>query len=227
MSRSVIKFILILILIFGGVAGFLNFYPEITWAPLNETPIFAYNQYLMARISNFLMPQARQAIIINLYSRTLHVFEDDALIKQYKVAGYGNPKVSPTPEGEFMVLGKYRERSSFGTGIYFSYAINFSRYYYIHGIPYYKSGALYNSPYSLGCIRLATEDAKELYDLARPGAKVIIYNSNLIKTASDPKIYSLDTSGLKKHIINLEAFLTSGFFFKNVVIVPEEELNSF
>lgn len=225
---SIYQFIFLLILFFGGFAGLLHFYPEITWAPLNEAPIFAYNQYLMAKISNFLMPQAPQAVIINLRARTLHAFENGRLVKQYKVDGYGNPKISPTPEGEFAVLGKYPKRDSFGEGISFSYAVNFKRNYYIHGAPYYrKTGAPYNSPYSLGCIRLSIEDAKDFYAWVMPGAKVIIYNAELVKIANDPKIYQLGADGLKRHILSPEAFLTGGFRFKDVAVVPEEELNAF
>lgn len=227
-NPSVLKFILVLILIFGGFASLLHFYPEITWAPLNEVPIFAYNQYMLAKISNFLMPQASQLVAINLASRTLHVFENGQLVKQYKVAGYGNPKITPTPEGEFAVLGKYMNRSSLGAGIGFSYAVNFTRNYYIHGIPYYKkTGAPYNSQYSLGCIRLTNEDAKEFYALANPGAKVIIYNNKLVKTIDDPKIYLLDSSGIKKHIVSPEVFQANGFRFEDVITVPQEEINSF
>ena len=84
-----------------------------------------------------------------------------------------------TPAGIYQIRSKEKNHfSSFGK-VYQPWSLDFQGNFFIHGWPYYEDGTPVSTSYSGGCIRLATEDAKKVYDLAEVGMPVIVYNARL------------------------------------------------
>lgn len=91
---------------------------------------------------------------------------------------------SETPEGTFRTSDYYAWRlmvdDTFGR-----YAVRFNRKILFHSVPYIEESPNtleweeYNKlgqNASLGCVRLAAEDAKWIYDNCKPGTKVVVYS---------------------------------------------------
>ncbi|MDE7428198.1 MAG: L,D-transpeptidase, partial [Lachnospiraceae bacterium] len=89
-----------------------------------------------------------------------------------------------TPEGTFRTSDYYVWRkmvdNTFGR-----YAVRFNRKILFHSVPYIEESPdtleweEYNKlgeSASLGCVRLAAEDAKWIYDNCKPGTKVVVYS---------------------------------------------------
>lgn len=79
-----------------------------------------------------------------------------------------------TPVGEYEVGLKSRNHFSSLGEVYMPYSVQFYANFFIHGIPYHKDGTRVSSSYSGGCIRLADEDAKKVYDFVTPKMKILV-----------------------------------------------------
>ena len=80
-----------------------------------------------------------------------------------------------TPAGVYQV--QTREATHFSTigEVSMPWSMEFQGNFFIHGWPVYADGTPVSSTYSGGCIRLSTDDAKKVYDLARVGMPVIVH----------------------------------------------------
>ena len=82
-----------------------------------------------------------------------------------------------TPAGIYEIRSKEKSHfSSFGQ-VYQPWSLDFQGNFFIHGWPQYEDGTPVSTSYSGGCIRLSTEDAKKVYDLAQVGMPVVVYNA--------------------------------------------------
>lgn len=82
-----------------------------------------------------------------------------------------------TPAGIYRVQTKEKNHFSTFGKVYQPWSIAFQGNFFIHGWPYYEDGTPVASSYSGGCIRLSTEDAKRVYDLASAEMSVVVYNA--------------------------------------------------
>lgn len=93
--------------------------------------------------------------------------------------------------------------------VYMPYSIHVFGNYFIHGIPYYPNGDKVSSAYSGGCIRLADEDAKVVYNFIKRGTPVIISQVTVSEfsptPASSSTVFSKDLTRLMVATISLEA----------------------
>jgi len=219
--RKVIIFSVLLVLFFlFQVYIYLGIYPA----------TFSWPDYLAGLgqgLFVFLSPESQKLIRINLHSYTLTTFENNRLVKKYEIAATGHPRVSPTPKGSFEILQKHKNAFSNLSKVWMPWSMRFYKGYYIHEIPYYPSGERIRTNYSLGCLRVPVEQAEELYQWAELGTRVEIYEAELVKTATEPSIYQLLNNGFKKHIINPEVFASYGYQWKDVVVIPDEELRAY
>lgn len=79
-----------------------------------------------------------------------------------------------TPSGEYTALLRSRAAFSSLGNVWMPYAIQFYGNFFIHGWPYYENGKDVASTYSGGCIRMATEDAKIVYEFVESGMPILI-----------------------------------------------------
>lgn len=83
-----------------------------------------------------------------------------------------------TPAGLYRIESKERNHfSSFGK-VYQPWSMAFQGNFFLHGWPYYPNGTPVASTYSGGCIRLADEDAKKIFDLANVGTPVLVFSKD-------------------------------------------------
>lgn len=119
-------------------------------------------------VSASIKPKGQVRLIINADKKRLYVFDDDKLIKEYRVAV--GTKKTPTPIGEFKIKRKAKNwGTGFGTrwmGLNVAWGI-----YGIHGT---------NKPWSIGsrashgCVRMWNRDVEELYEMVKVGTPVTI-----------------------------------------------------
>lgn len=80
-----------------------------------------------------------------------------------------------TPAGLYAISSKEESHfSSFGQ-VYQPWSMAFQGNFFIHGWPYYPGGEDVPPGYSGGCIRLSTEDAKKVFDLADVSTPVLVF----------------------------------------------------
>ncbi len=119
-------------------------------------------------------------IEVDLLEQKTFVFYRDELLKEMICSGGTEEK--PTPLGEFATSqkGDYFWSQKYNVGAY--YWVRFYNEYLFHSVPFDKNNQMieeeYNklgSPASHGCIRLALEDARWLYETLPLGIKVSIH----------------------------------------------------
>ena len=106
-----------------------------------------------------------------------------------------------TPLGTYTLGWKNPWRSLFG-GVYGQYAIHITGNYLFHSVPYYRpqKDRLETQEYnklgttcSMGCVRLAVEDVKWIYDFCPSGTRVRICNADAL-TVEKPVPIHIDPS---------------------------------
>lgn len=119
-----------------------------------------------------------QTILVDLSDQKLSYYQAGRRIATHPIStGRWN---FPTPLGEFAVQNKIPRAYSKTYGLYMPYWMAFYRGQYgIHELPEwpngYKEGKGHlGTPVSHGCIRLGVGPAKELYDWAEVGTRVIV-----------------------------------------------------
>jgi L,D-transpeptidase catalytic domain len=127
------------------------------------------------------------------------------------------PVISKGKPGSYYetIGGIYRETyktplhfSSIGH-VYMPHSVHVYGNYFIHGIPYYPSGEKVSSTYSGGCVRLADEHAKIVYDFIKKDTPVIIAQVSVSEfwptTATSATITNDKMTKLMTAIVSLEA----------------------
>jgi lipoprotein-anchoring transpeptidase ErfK/SrfK len=119
-------------------------------------------------------------IEVDLLKQKTFVFYKDTLLKEMVCSGGTSEK--PTPLGEFVITrrGDYFWSDKYDMGAH--YWVRFYNEYLFHSVPFDVNGEMIKeeyeklgSPASHGCVRLALEDARWLYEMIPSGVKVLIY----------------------------------------------------
>lgn len=142
------------------------------------------DEHFYEKVKQRFIDQHASFIAADLSSMSLTVYKDGApalvvpILAKGKVGSWWE-----TPAGLYDINTKEENHlSSFGK-VYQPYSLAFEGNFFIHGWPYYPDGAPVSSTYSGGCIRLSTDDAKKVYDLAAVGMPVFVYNTPAQKDA--------------------------------------------
>lgn len=115
-------------------------------------------------------------IEINLKKMTISGYRKGEVTQSFDIAAKGQDGTwSQTPAGLYKVESKSESHHSTLYDVTMPYSVQFFGNYYIHGWPYHPDGRSVSSPSSAGCIRLETESARELYDFARNGMPVLVF----------------------------------------------------
>ena len=149
-------------------------------------------------------------IEINLSSMKLMLFEKGKKIQEFPVLAKGRPgSWWETPAGVYRIETKIKNHfSSFGN-VYQPWSLVFQGNFFIHGWPHYEDGAPVDSAYSGGCIRLADKDAKRVFDFAKIGTPVLVFEENFL---ADGFVYQLKTPEISSQAF-LAADLGNNFVF--------------
>ena len=118
-------------------------------------------------------------IAANLDEKKINILENGQIIKTFPIVSIGKPdKYYETPGGVYKIKGWETEHYSSLGHVYMPWSMQFSGNYFIHGIPYHDMGNgtkdRVSTEYSGGCIRLADDDAKYIYDFSDKDTVVIV-----------------------------------------------------
>jgi hypothetical protein len=119
----------------------------------------------------------QKRIEVSLSQQKLNSFLGPVRLKNY-IVSTGRPSM-PTPAGNFSILKKQPKAWSRAAGLWMPYWMQFYGADAFHELPEWPNGKKEGAdhlgrPVSHGCIRLGIGPAKELYDWAEIGTKVII-----------------------------------------------------
>lgn len=141
--------------------------------------IFTLYKSKTSAISNY-DPQKKITVLIDVSTNTLAIFQNDSMIKSYKIAS--GKSTTPSPIGTWTIISKDTWGGSFG-GRWMGFNVPWGQYG-IHGT---------SSPNSIGwasshgCIRMRNNDVAELYKIIPIGTKVIIAGSPYSNFSSSPR----------------------------------------
>jgi len=214
-----ILFLVLASAVFLGVFEFYIFYlsaQEIT-----------FGSYFSSILQALVGQSSNKLIRINLATKSIILFENGELLKSSKIVAAGHPRATPTPTGNFKILLKDADHISGLSGLVMPWSLRFYDGYFLHGLPYTRSGKIIDTPYSNGCIRLPAGLDQEVFNWADIGTQVQVYNSRLVKTADDPTVYYLSDDGTKDGIPSPEVFESRGFKWKDIATIPLAELINF
>lgn len=129
-----------------------------------------------AKISEDLtIPDKGKAIVANLESMKLDLYENGKVTESFDVLSKGRPGTAwETPPGAFEILYKKENHFSSIGKVWMPYSMQFFGNYFIHGWPYYSDGTPVAEGYSGGCIRLSNSDMEKIYEFTDIGTKTIV-----------------------------------------------------
>jgi serine-type D-Ala-D-Ala carboxypeptidase (penicillin-binding protein 5/6) len=189
--------ILLLLATAGGIMAFAVYFREVIYnyklyvpaaasssAPVaglqyGAWPALSNPDFFGAVRNNFIAEKAT-FIEADLSNMKLRFYKEGAVLKEYSILAKG--KVGSwweTPAGLYKISVKQKKHFSTFGRVYQPYSMVFQGNFFIHGWPYYPDGTPVASTYSGGCIRLSTDDAAELYDMANAGTPVLVYENGL------------------------------------------------
>lgn len=151
-------------------------------------------------------------ILINLNQMTLELHNGTTTITSIPIISKGKPgSYYETIGGSYK--NDYKEYLHFSSigHVYMPYSVHIFGNFFIHGIPYHEDGTKVSSAYSGGCIRVADNDAKKIYDFTESDTQIIITQNNEYDfeptNINFPTIKSEEMTRFMVAIISLE-FLT-------------------
>jgi len=114
-----------------------------------------------------------KAIEVDLNTMQVTLIENGAVVDTVPVLARGKSGTFwETPTGDYKVNTKEINHYSSIGHVWMPYSMQFFGNYFIHGWPYDDEGRNVSSAYSGGCIRLATEDARKVYEFASVGTPI-------------------------------------------------------
>lgn len=126
-------------------------------------------------VKNELIKEKIDFLLINLSEKNLIFFEKGNLKRSYPVLSIGKEgSFWETPAGFYQVEAKDKKIFSSSGKVWMPYSLQFQGNFFIHGWPYYPNGKPVSSEFSGGCIRLSTEDAKEIFEKVKVGTPILI-----------------------------------------------------
>lgn len=131
-----------------------------------------YSDYGEFEVNSFISEKSPYHIHINLDEQKMYVFKNNEIHKIYLVSGGKNK--SPSPTGEWVIIEKEKWGDGFG-GAWMGLNVPWGKYG-IHGTR--QPWAIGKENVSGGCIRMNSEDAKDLYQYIPHGTKVTIVFEN-------------------------------------------------
>jgi lipoprotein-anchoring transpeptidase ErfK/SrfK len=165
-------------------------------------------------------------IIADLTNMKLTLLLEGENYKTFDIVSKGKPgSYYETPSGNYELSTKQDVRLSGLGNVYMPYAMQFFGNFFIHGIPYHANGERVTTAYSGGCIRMNDIDAKEIYDFAKIGTKIIIKTDANISENIDMNIETsknMLTSLVSLEIVNQEKLVT---FNKEKIKIKIKDLN--
>lgn len=127
------------------------------------------------------IPTEGKFIAADLVNMKLLLYKDGSLADEFPIVTKGKPGTPwETPSGFYSIQTKEETHFSSIGHVYMPYSMQFYGNYFIHGWTYYPDGTPVSASFSGGCIKLSTEDAKQVFAFADIGTKLFVYDPKQI-----------------------------------------------
>ena len=141
----------------------------------------------------------------DLRTMSITLYENGIAIRAVDILTKGKEKSWwETPTGDYKVLGKSATAYSSIGNVWMPYSIQFYGNYFIHGWPYHDDGTPVPKGYSGGCIRLATDDARIVFDFVKVGTPVLVLDNYKEYTSG---ALTLNATDLAPPVVNARSVL--------------------
>lgn len=114
-------------------------------------------------------------VVVHLDTMTITLKSGTTTLEELPILSQGKPRsYYETIGGSY--ISNYKKDLHFSSigQVFMPYSVHVFGNYFIHGVPYYPDGTKVSSSYSGGCVRLADEDAKKVYDFVTRGTPIIL-----------------------------------------------------
>ncbi len=141
------------------------------------------------------------------------LYENGEQVKDFAVLAKGREGTWwETPTGNYRVINKEYLYFSKLAKVWMPYATQFYGSFFIHGWPFYQNGTPLPRTVlgSLGCIRLADQDAKAVFDFSKIGTRILVLEDEPLKNYGE-------LSSKTKIAISLPATSANSLFIANLV----------
>ncbi|MBI4034076.1 MAG: L,D-transpeptidase family protein [Candidatus Brennerbacteria bacterium] len=103
------------------------------------------------------------------------LYRDGEAVGQFPILSKGREgSWWETPSGKYAVLSKEVNHFSSIGKVWMPWSVQFYGNFFIHGWPYYSDGTPVAKTYSGGCIRLSSEDAREVFNFVDEDTPVLV-----------------------------------------------------
>lgn len=142
-----------------------------------------------------LIEQKASFINADLSAMVLTVYKEGEKALEVPILTKGRPgSWWETPAGIYKIESMAQKGwSTFGQ-VHMPYSMQFQGNFFIHGWPYHEDGTPVPQGYSGGCVRLSTEDAEKVYDLADVGMPILVYTTDEETDAFNYQLKAPDVS---------------------------------
>lgn len=155
------------------------------------------------------MKEGKKMLIANLEDMRLSLYEGAKLVKTFPILSRGKEGTPwETPVGKYVIQNKEEKHFSSIGGVWMPYSMQFYGNFFIHGWPTHPDGRDVPIGYSGGCIRLSTSDAREVYEFALPGTRLVVEGGISKEAFSTSSRYYLRGKGAPPEL-SAEAFLAA------------------
>ncbi len=141
-------------------------------------------------------PQGRM-LIADIEQMQLSLYENGKLLKSFPILSKGRPGTPwETPTGSYVVQAKQELHYSSIGGTWMPYSMQFYGNFFIHGWPTYTNGNPVPIGYSGGCIRLSTNDAREVFEFTPSGVRLVVLGEARAKEFATSSRFYLRGEGM-------------------------------
>lgn len=137
-----------------------------------------------------------RVIVADLASMRLFLYEEGSPVNSFPILSKGRPGTPwETPVGRYTIQAMELKHFSTIGGTWMPYSMQFYGNFFIHGWPTYINGEDVSVGYSGGCIRLATNDARQVYDFSSRGVTVFVQSTESRSSFATSSRYYLRGTG--------------------------------
>lgn len=141
-------------------------------------PAFS-NPDFFNKVKSQFIEQKATFIEVDLTQMLVRVYKDGTTTIEVPVKTKGKSgSWWETPSGLYKIQTKEKTHYSSMGHVTQPWSMEFQGNFFIHGWPYHKDGTPVATTFSGGCIRLADEDAKQVYDTVIVGTPILVYEKD-------------------------------------------------
>lgn len=176
-----------------------------SWPALQNADFFKKTK------EDFILQEA-SFIEADLSAMIIRFYEDGKLLKEAEIQTKGREgSWWETPAGLYKIVSKERDHFSSIAHVFMPWSLQFQGNFFIHGPTYYPDGTPTSFRYTGGCIRIPLDAAEEIYNFAKIGTPVLVFEESFNdgKEVSKYKNKNL----LPNNVIYLAGDLENNFIF--------------